>query len=403
MKLNRWNWGYVPVAVVLGLIWYEFWRSGAFVPPPARPASTQEAVPGAAVGESKPPEIAVPGAGARVTVLPAAPEPVKPEPVMNDAFLNNPPPISLRVANASPDMVVEELRKALGKTCHIQLETPNSNPNVAYNLDVKNVPFWEVIKALEAQAPMGMVQTDNIGNGMEGLVLNPQSGGIFRFQTNGPAMLYASNITFSKSGTGLLNAGVQGNARYSLTLGTAVDPRIKVTRYYPVTVTGAVDETGRNLAIPTMGNSPSDAPTNYWQSSISFTALEPRAKKATFQCQVRFVAQLSETTVTVEDATQKAGQSITLGDRSLRLVRCEVQANRLYIQIAEDAPQPQGQPIAFTLVDANGKSNSMTVQSTQTTSVSLVNYVAPYRLVFRSSDRTRELTFPFELKDVPLP
>jgi hypothetical protein len=397
MKFGRWSWGYIPVALVLGIIWYEFWQSGAFTPPPRReePPDTQVAIapmPVVPVPESRP---TVP-----IRPLPETMPKPKPNPVLDDAFLKNPPPISLSVSNASLDATVEALRKALGAGTSIGVQNPNNNPDRTFTVNLKNVPFWDAFKALNAQVPIDLIPGYN--SNQDGLILNGNGNGVYRFQTNGPAILYPLSIAYNRQSTGQANAGEQSPPRYDLRVGAAVDPRIRVTRYAPVEVLEAVDDTGRTLMGPANSGSYSAQATNYWETTVNFNAVEPRAKRATFKCQVRFVAQLSEATATLDDAPQKVGQSFTLGDRVMRLAQCDVQGSQMRLQVTLDVPQTQV-PVAFTVVDANGRSLTQQTQTGTTRALSLDNMSPPYRLVFRAPDQTRDMALAFELKDIPLP
>ena len=399
MTLNRWNWGYIPVIVVLGLIWFEFWQSRAPAPPPQVAQA-----PGTQVAATAPqPALSV----TRPASSPSqpAPEPPRVEAprslVVDEVFLNNPPPISLSVTNATLDTVTEALRKSLIPSCKLQAN--NSQSDRKFTLDAKNVPFWDIFKSLAAQNPMEIVPANDAGT--TGLVLNGSGAGVYRFERNGPAILYPISIVYAKSSSGQANPADHVAATYNFELGAAVDPRINVTRCAPVDVLSAVDEQGRKLALPAVSAATNymDAPTNGWNTSVDFPAPEPPAKRATFKCQIRFAVQLPELTATVEDATQKTGQIVTLGERRLRLVRCAVQANQLSVQIAPETPEPQSPPIFCTVIDANGRSISLPTQADTAHNIPLTSFVAPYRLVFRAPERTRDVTLPFELKDVPLP
>jgi hypothetical protein len=320
---------------------------------------------------------------------------------VDELFLNNPPPISLSVNNATLDAVAEALRKSLIPSGN--LHATNGQSDRKFTLEAKNASFWDIFKSLETQNPIELVPANDAG--MTGLVLGGSGAGIYRFERNGPAILYPISIVYAKSSSGQANPADHVAATYNLTLGAAVDPRVNVLRFAPVDVLSAVDEQGRKLALPPASAvaNYTDVPNNSWTTALAFAAPKPAAKRATFTCQIRFAVQLSELTAALEDATQKAGQIVTLGDRRLRLVRCAVQANQLYVQIAPEVPEPQNPPIFCTVIDANGRSISLPTQANTTHNIPLANFTAPYRLVFRTPERTRDVTLPFALKDVPLP
>ena len=380
MTFGRWSWGYLPVAAVLGLIWYEFWQSGTFTAPARRVEPSETQIAG--------------------NIVPVTPEiPAKPE--VDDNFLRNPAPISLSISNATFDAAVEALRKALGDDVDLQVQNPNSFKDRKFTVDVKNASFWEVFKELNAQAPIDFRAGQNYGK--DGLLMNVNGNGVYRFEANGPAILYPLTITYNRQGSGQLKAGDTADARYELQVATVVDPRIRVVGYAPVEALEATDETGRSLALMGGGggNYTTQA-TNYWESRLSFSAAEPRGKRATLKCQTRFLAQLSEATVTVDDPSQKVGQSFTLGDRGMRLGRFEVQSSSVYTQVLLDIPQPTI-AIGCILTDAKGKTVRFQTQSGATRTVATDGFQGPYKLTLRAPDLTRDIVLAFELKDIPLP
>jgi hypothetical protein len=416
MKFGRWSWGYIPVALVLGLIWYESWKSGAFTsssddnsPADTQAAATSVAPPSGATGgpvvvEANPRPAARPAqptpAGARSLRPLALANPAStPGGVIDDAFLNNPPPISISFSNATLDVAVDCLRQALGPNAVIQLAN-SSNQNRRFSVDMKNAPFWEVFKAMNQQSPVDLVSAPNYGK--EGLILHYSGNGIYRILTNGPAILYPKSIAYLRQISGQDEPGTHTMPHYSLTLGAAVDPRIRVTRYMPVEVTEIVNEAGQPLTLLTRNASYSSRPSNYWESTVDINAIDPGNKRATLTCLLRFTAQLSESTVVIEDATHKVGESFMLGDRGLRLARFEVTGNQVMTQLQLDIPNPPI-PINYTLTDANGRSMNFQTQSNQMRSVSVDTMRPPFKLTLHAPDQTREMSLPFELKDIPLP
>jgi hypothetical protein len=379
MKFRRWSWGYIPVAAVLALIWYEFWQSGTFTPPQ----------------REQTPTIADPSSASTGGEPRAA---INPEP--DDTFLYSPPPISVSFSNVSLDSAIESLRQALGPMATIQLVNSGGPQNRTFSIDMKNASFWDVFRVMGEQAPLEIHSAEAYE--MDGLVLTGIGNGLHRFEVNGPAILYPINITYNRQGSGQRSDGEPSAPEYRLRVGAAVDPRVRVTSYAPVEVLNAVDDMGRMLVIPDgMGNF-NARPTNCWDTTLRFNAAEPHGKRATLKCQVRFTAQISEHTVTVDDATRKVGQRFVLGDQGMRLGRCEVQGDQIILQVVQEIPQP-AVPIAFKLEDSKGRSVGLQTQSGATRPVQLNNMTGPFRLVFRAPDEVRALALAFELKDIPLP
>jgi hypothetical protein len=383
MKFGRWNWAYIPlVALLSGLTGYAFWRYAAFTPPDSeREAATSE-----------PLTLATDPA-------PGIPTPSPPlEPPL--AALPNLPPISVSFAQVPIDSAVDALRKALGPDAYIQVFNAGNLHNRTFSIDRQNAPFWEIFRALTKQAPFDLISAANVGN--DGLVLMGTGTGVPDFQINGPAILFAQNITYNPRGSNPALPDAPAGPQFTLNLGAAVDPRIRVAEYSYVEVLHAVDDLGREFSVPFRKYYGVIQPSNCWISPLAFPALEPRATKATFKCRLRFVAQLTQHTTIVTDPEQKVGKSFTLGDQTLRLVRCELQKPILYLHVAPDPPRPNTM-ILVTVVDANGRSLPLQIPADSMRSAAFPDMTGPCKLVFRAPDQTLPVELDFELKDVPLP
>jgi hypothetical protein len=412
MKLGRWSWAYIPVAVVLGLIWYEFWKSGAFSPANEGANETWGTATNVAPGEAaRGGGVAAPAVGTgghpgvAVGVVPPKPEAAAPktEGTIDEAFLNNPPVISVSFSNASLETAVASLRKALGPNASIQtLNQGGYGGEQNFSIDMKNVSVWEVLKAMSKQYPVDLLPGSNYGR--EGMLLNTNGNGFYRYETNGPAILYPMSISYNRSVTGQDEGVNRPQARYIMTVGAAVDPRIRVIRNSQVELLEVTDDNGRTLTGGAAGGSTYyQQGANAWNTTLTFNASEPRGKRATVKCQARFTAQLSETTVTIDDATTKIGESFMLGDRGMKLTRFEVQGGIIQAQFTCDIPQPV-LPINYTITDASGRSMNFQTQSGQMRGSSANGtFSPPLKLTVRTPDQTRDMALAFELKDVPLP
>jgi hypothetical protein len=400
----------------MGLIWYESWQSGAFSPSPEdnSPVDTQAAATSVAPPSGGPVGVSMAEANPQPTGRPVqrAPAGIRsagpsartnpgntPGVLIDDAFLNNPPPISVSFSNVNLDTAVDHLRQALGPDAAIQVSVANLNPNQRFSVDMKNASFWEVFKAMSRQSPIGFANAQSYGK--EGLVLN-YGLGVYRVLTNGPAMLYPISINYLRQTNGQDAPGTRVMPRYALTVGAVVDPRIHVTRYMPVEITEIVNEAGQPLTPLNRSLSYSPQLSNYWESIVDINAIDPGNKRVTLTCLMRFTVQLSESTLEIEDAAHKVGESFMLGDRGLRLARFEVMGNQVMTQLQLDIPNPPI-PIKYTITDANGRAMNFQIQSNQMRSFSVDTMQPPFKLTLHAPDQTREMSLPFELKDIPLP
>jgi hypothetical protein len=375
MKFGRWSWGYIAVALVLGFLWYEYWRSGAFTPPP-RPVEPQVLARDPAT-RAEPP-------------APDVPQPI----------LRHLPPISVSFANVRFEAAVEALRQALGPDAYIRTMNAGNLQNRTFSVDMRNAPFWDVFRVLAKQAPFDLLSAAHTGN--DGLVLVGTGTGVPDFQVNGPAILFPQNLAYKREGSNLPLPDEPTGPHYLLNLCAAVDPRIRVAEYSNIEIIQAVDDLGREFRIPYRPYNGVIQPSNCWNTLLRFTPLAPPAARATFKCRVRFVAQITEHTATVNDPEQKVGQTFTLGHQTLRLVRCEMTTPIMVLHVAADPPRPNTM-ILVNVVDANGRTLPLQIPADAMRQAVIQDLTGPFKLVFRAPDQTLPVELDFQLKDVPLP
>ncbi|HVT79353.1 MAG TPA: hypothetical protein VHM90_01745, partial [Phycisphaerae bacterium] len=310
----KWRWAYVPVIVVLGFIWYEFWSTGMFkgesVPLSQGTSETQP------IAETEP---ATTVAAATTKAAPVLP----PEPVLDpfDQLLKEPPPISVSVQNVNLRQAIDALNKSMG------LEIPityggGGQDNKLVTLEMKDKPFWDVFEALEAQAPFEVQD----GRGMR---VVQYGQGIRTFERHGPVMVYATQFSYVRSNSGQMPPGNSQPGRMQMTLMTAIDPRVHVIRHAMVNILAGEDDLGQAISPPQNMSGGGGGETNCWQQTLTWPAPEKMGKKLTkLELVVQYTAQGGETQAAVEDIENKKDQAFDFGERRLRLVRAEVTNKR---------------------------------------------------------------------------
>jgi hypothetical protein len=312
------------------------------------------------------------------------------------------PAVSLDVKNATLDEVVQTLNQSLGTASILRAAWPDADPGNKFTLSASNQSFWDIFKALEDQHPLDLIPMTP-GQPNRGLALEQSGGGIWHAASSGPVMLYPLDVSYSKSGSGQALAGELAFPRFTFGVGIAVDPRMTVLKFNHFSIRGK-DENGR--AFTPVGVPADDvlANSNAWVQSFSWPAREPRSRSVTLAGEAQFLAQLSESTVTVDNPQQHAGETIAVGTRRARIGRFDTTGDRINFQITAVDPDPQSVRIQYTILDASGKIvfSGFTATTPAGTAVA-GTFTSPYRIVFHAADRTKDVVVNFELRNVPLP
>lgn len=333
----------------------------------------------------------------------------------------NPPPISLELKDATTADVADAFSKILG--LKLEVWPPHGNgQNFLYTLSAKEKPFWEVFMELARQHPLSLM---DIGNQLN---LSSQSGQSWRTgMIVGPVAIFPQNITRQRV------ANIQADQGQELTpeSGTlycqvVIDPRVCLVKYSNPIFTSIVDDVG-NVLHREAANAG-----NLWDvnghisiQGISASLQIPEKKgtrivsaKGTFH----FVAQTAEEHAVIDDVEKKVGQSFTVAGTSVRVSRFTVQDqpnNNANISMTLDAgiadaaghfqerlgPNPNAFPaVALTLLDSTGKiafTNNFRAGSMGASVGG--QFTGPYKLRLSIPTKTKDITLPFELKDLPLP
>jgi hypothetical protein len=382
----KWRWTYVPVILVLGLIWYEFWSSSRNIDSPP-PAETQPHI-----------EIAAQTAAAPATLAAALQPATLPEPpaAVMDPFtrlLKDPPPISISLQNATFRQAVDALNNALSPEIPITLSGNQENRPIS--LELKDKPFWEVFEAIQAQSPF------DVQEGSRGFVIRRNGQGIRQFERIGGMMLCITQIAYSRNISGQNRPGdaVQP-PRMQVSFCAVVDPRIHIVRRGPITVLRVIDDGGQEMPVSNSTSGMTNQESNCWTQALTWSAPEKLGKKMTIQCTYSFTAQNGETEIALDDIENKKDQAFEFGSRRLRIARCELNNRRLSIQVAPADEQPEPQKMSMTITDGTGAA-AATIQGLngQVT----VAGGGPYKLTLKGPNLQEVNTKTFAFEDVIIP
>jgi hypothetical protein len=273
--------------------------------------------------------------------------------------------------------------------------------------------------ALSAQHPLSLQDMSHE------LQLQDQSSGWRHGVIAGPVAVFPESISRQRTATLQNDPGnVLSPEIMSLNCRVAVDPRVKIVGIANPVFSEVTDDAGNSLVKPP--TDPERLETYYGGPSLSFrnayASLAIPAKKGTritsAKGKVHFVVQTAEDRLDIADPQTKNGQLITFAGTTFTLDRFTVQNNgggvsvsfSLGSQSSRDIfkalPNLGGQePPAptLTVLDANGRVAMTTVLRGNSGGSLMGNYTPPFKLRLSIPTKTKELTFPFGLQDLPLP
>ena len=128
---------------------------------------------------------------------------------------------------------------------------------------------------------------------------------------------------------------------------------------------------------------------------------------------LKFTVQVGEQRRELANMDQHLGEVITLGGRALSIDKFEVKDSSIMFTVRDRNSEGGGVPaggnrpqegvMRMTFVDADGKAFWSTSLSGGMMGSVGANFKAPVKVELNVTLKTREVTVPFELKDVPLP
>ena len=334
----------------------------------------------------------------------------------------NPPPISVNFKDATLTEVADTLSKALGIKLHIN----GVGANVRYTLSATDKPFWEVFLALSRQYGLSL---QDMGGQL--CLMTQGSQGWRTGLIAGPVAIIPQAITRQRTAA-LQNApGTElGAENMSLYCTALIDPRVRIVKYAPLVFTEIIDDAGNTLLRR------SDTPVaNADLIDASGRSILPQAAYASLQIPkkagtrivsakgfIQLLVQIGEEYVEIADLEKKNGQSFDVAGRTVRVSHFLVQGTpknssiNLNMDLVSTPPNPAANlnpngmnaataatGVTATLIDADGKSVfTTTIRGSSSASVS-GSYTAPFKIRLSVLTKTKDITIPFELKDLPLP
>lgn len=188
--------------------------------------------------------------------------------------LLNPPPISIKVTNATLAEVAAELGRALGNGVSVQ----SASRVGSITLDLHDASFGEVIEQISRQQPINVTSSQTITAGGYSVVtrLNPAS-----------AILPVKVTSAGSFALITQTAGQPATGNWALRTMVVCDPRIKVMQYTSMPlVQKLTDQDGNNLA-PAILTTPSTGtlvrPVSAFSTSMTLAAMPGMQKVADFR------------------------------------------------------------------------------------------------------------------------
>jgi hypothetical protein len=341
--------------------------------------------------------------------------------------------ITLKLTNASLAQMASELNKALGNPpMSFIVENNGGDQNTLYTIDVKDRPFWEVFAQLQE---MGGFDIQNYGGNQAPRLYPANQRYPRKYIISGPVMAVATGINYQR------NINFQGpnnspaSSSLSINFNFLVDPRVRATRFkYPTNIK-YTDDQGQSLGTTNMGNGYNSGQSIMYSQGLSLTppSTLPKTISVTFDSAV--TTTVGDTKITVEDITKNNDKTLTLGNRTMRIV------NVTGVDLAEAAPAGGGafggpgfgggragptgrgnasiqlevQPIVdssdfnsripFTIIDAN---NRVLLSSSFTYGGMNFNFATagaqgPFKMEISSPGRNFDIPVHFEFKDLLMP
>jgi hypothetical protein len=306
----------------------------------------------------------------------------------------NPPPLNITLKNANLAEVAAALSNALG----MQLDYVPTKAETLFTLRAENQPFWEIFTELSRQ---------------HGLVLH--AGSRVRIECSddeawrkgvilGPVAVFPQPIGRRRASPPLRDSGQE---LLYLDYALAIDPRVHVVRSAGVQLTEITDDAGNLLAQqPIMRGVVDRSPMNTVQNVTTPLAIPAKlgSRIASAKGRISFSAQISEDRLEIPDLETKVGQTFHFAGISVALTP----------QI-----QPETKAIIDLRVDSDAKDRRVTLILLDSKNQIAVNdwvdgsygqsfqargpFTAPFKAVLSVPTRTKSVTIPFELKDLPLP
>jgi hypothetical protein len=324
----------------------------------------------------------------------------------------NPPGLTLDFKEASLADVTRELSNAMG----IEFDANNPfgsrpGPMDVFSLTARERPFWEVFFALSRQHSLWYDDGGTVHLGI--------GGGFWHFGAfSGPVAIFPQTIIRQRNAILQEEPGFQlEREQVTLSCGFRIDPRLHVLKYSPVVFTAIVNDQGNNLLPPQPEKVPmADVNGRLFQGPNAEVHLLIAAKMGTriasAKGYVRLLLQIAEDRVEIPEAEEKVGKSFKITGKDVTISGFSVQDRKIQMDFSvapsaiaqlgsEEADEPR---IRVQLEDAAGRVMiNSPIRSTMETAMDTRIFTQPFKLLLSATTKTKEVSYPFELKDLPLP
>lgn len=310
------------------------------------------------------------------------------------------PPISIKVQQASMAQVVDALNTALNTEAKI------TAPNVGgpFTLDVQDKPFWEVVTALQAQAPF------NLGAGTR-ISFSSLQANLRPHAIDGPMIMYVTAVNYSRTVNLQTMPDPTPRNEFTMILLQAIDPRLPPSTFAIPTLSKVVDDLGNEFTpLPSQGTS---AITGLSRSySIPFNAPARIGKSLSFIADTALGAgpgSASPATfilaAQIDDVKKRLNESVAIPGGTFQVTQFEESNGQIRIRVAlQMTTRATGVRATCALLDSAGvRIWNGNVTTSLNTVVATPNAGGPYKLEIRTAADAGEKKFRFEFKNIPLP
>ena len=301
-------------------------------------------------------------------------------------------PIAVRIDKLPFDDTIDKLNEAMGSRIRV---IDNINSGKRFSVDAKGKEFWEIFQELQAQAPFVFsYQDDELSPFC--ITAKDNGPGIYKAEVSGPLLIVPYRFDYLVEAAPTYQAAERFTARYSLSLGIYVDPRM-IIRGRGITNLEVVDEVGRKVAAKVDG------------TTIRFDEPDPAPRSISIKGESAAWAYLPEDIAVLELANVKTGQLVNFSRERYVISDFRMTDEEITINIHARTFFGDTTKLHLSFYDAAGKAWRIETHFDADTKVSVTNLERTYRigrpvrLAIWDADPVHEVVFPFELKDVPLP
>ncbi len=317
---------------------------------------------------------------------------------IDEQLATDPPPISIRLNNATQDTVINDLNHALGVNLVSQ-----GGGDLRFRLNMENASFWDVYAALNRQHPLTLKLADNAGPVL--------SQSIHAYDRHGGFVAYASAIVFTRTVDPQALPDQRVVSRLTLSYAIAADPRIKVLQVWSPSLHQVLDENGvfwlRDNTPAQAINRGALAQQNFWPSSVDLAIPEKPGKKLSLKGEARFVVQVSEMQFQMENLEKHANEVINVGRQTITATNLSFNANSVKMSFRVGTPGNSTDPsyVHLAVLEAGDRQmwNSALSGNGIISGDVAGAHAGPFKLVVSVPDKIKTIVMPFELKDIPIP